>query len=171
MSVRRLKTGVLRRSIAAMGALWLAAAGCGGDAGVEFAAADALRAAAAGMQTAVGEYHAEVVAADDRREADLVEALIARIRADGNDEAALAAHAASFGEAMRQLRRDREVESARQAAAAEHAEVVEEVAAGLERLAVESLSLRDEVRRYVLAWSQVRRPAQARPTQAMEVNR
>ena len=171
MSGRRRKAGAVRRSVAVMAAAWLTAAGCGGDAGVEFAAADVLRAAAAGMQTAVGEYHAEVVAADDRREAELVEALIARIRAAGNDEAALAAHAASFGEAMRQLRRDREVEIARRAAAAEHAEVVEEVAAGLERLAFESLSLRDEVRRYVLAWSRVRGQAQARPTPAVEVNR
>ncbi len=147
------------------------AAGCGGDAGVEFAAADALRAAAAGMQTAVAEYHAEVVAADDRREAELVEALIARIRASRDDEAALAAHAASFGEAMRKLRQDRQVEDARRAAAVEHAEVVEEVAAGLERIAVESLSLRDEVRRYVRAWSQLRRQAQARENRAAEGNR
>lgn len=143
----------------------LGLAGCGGDAGVELAAGDALNAVADQMLLTVQEYHRDVSRHDDGREDATVAAFIARVQADHADASAMQTHTQSFQAALRKIRSDRETEWQRRSAAMDNVAVLREVAGGLQKLAIESLSLRDEVRRYLGTWIESRRRAQARQTQ------
>jgi hypothetical protein len=129
--------------------LLLAAAGCGGDARVELSAATAIEQVAASIAVAMEEYHREVNAADDLREDAVVRALVERIRRDHQDEKATDAHVADFHQAMRHVRQDRDTEWRRYVAAGDNLSALSEVTGGLRRLAVESMTLSDEVRRYL----------------------
>lgn len=126
--------------------------GCAADARVDLSAADALTAVAGQVQQTIQEYHGEVVRFDDSRESATVAAFVARVKADAADEASLDAHAAQFAAALVKIRADRETEWARRAAAMENVGVLREMASGLRRLALQSLSLDDEVRRYLASW-------------------
>lgn len=132
--------------------LLAAVSGCGGDARVELSAADAISVAARQMETTLQEYHQEVVSYDDAREASAVGAFVARVRTDASDSAAVDAHAAAFTTALQRIRADRETEWARRSVAVDNVGVLHEVARGLQRIGIESLSLRDEVRRYITDW-------------------
>lgn len=134
-------------------------AGCGGDARVELSAADAIRAVAVQMDQAVVEYHREVCRYDDTREAELVAAFIGRVRREKEDEAALDRHSADLARALTRVRADRETEWTRRAAAGENVKVLREIAQGLERIGLQSLSLQDEMRRYLETWMQAQRRA------------
>ncbi len=135
-------------------------AGClGGDARVELAAADSLDALAAELRLVVDEYHADLGAADDARQSDVVSAFIARVRADSSDDVATAAHAAAFESALRHLRVDREVAFERRTAAQENLNIVHDTADGLRRVGVASLSLEDEAKRYLLDFIATRQAA------------
>lgn len=135
-------------------------AGClGGDARVELAAADSLDALAAELRLVVDEYHADLGAADDARQSDVVSAFIARVRADSSDDDATAAHAAAFEAALRHLRGDREVAFERRTAAQENLNIVRDTADGLRRVGVASLSLEDEAKRYLLDFIATRQAA------------
>lgn len=136
-------------------------AGCGGDAGLELSAGDALHAAAGRMETAIREYHQEVGRQDDARESAVIAAFVSRVVGSREDEAALGGHAQAFESALKKIRADREVEGQRRSAAMENVDVIREVADGLQELAVESLTLRDEVRRYLGSWIEARRRAQS----------
>lgn len=133
--------------------------GCGGDAGMELAAGDALLAVADQMQLTVQEYHEEVVRFDDTQKDAMVAAFVARVQADHDDAAAMETSVQDFTAAMRKVRQDREVEWQRRSAAVENVAALREVARGMQKLALESLSLRDEVRRYLESWM-TRRQAQ-----------
>lgn len=126
--------------------------GCGGDAGVELAAGDALVAVADQMQSAIEEYHRDVAGQDDSREDATIAAFITRVESDHDDAAAMQTHTREFQAALRRIRDDRETEWQRRSAAMDNVTVVREVAGGLRRLALDSLSLRDEVRRYLDSW-------------------
>lgn len=136
-------------------------AGCGGDAGVELAAGDALAAVADQMQVTVQEYHRDVSRYDDSRESATVAAFVARVQSDHDDAAAMETHAGEFQAALRKIRDDRETEWQRRSDAMANVSVLREVAGGLQKLALESLSLRDEVRRYLDTWIQNQRRAAA----------
>lgn len=141
----------LQKSVVALvGVSLCAAAGCLAGARVELAAADSIGSLADGLATAVTEYHDEVETADDRREFALVSALVDRLRKDIADDQAVNAHRAQFIEAMKNVRQDRSVERQRYDAARDHVESLRETAAGLQRIAIESMSLQDELRRYLL---------------------
>ena len=140
-------------------ALVVAAVGCGGNAQVELAASDALLTVADHVRLAVDEYHAEIGRLDDEREGAVVFAFVDRVRADVADEAVVDGHVAAFRSAMGKLRGDREVEWTRHRAAIGHAAVIKEVAAGLRQMAIESLSLEDEMRRYFTSWIEASRSA------------
>ena len=127
-------------------------AGCGGDAKVDLAAADALILAASRMRTALDEYHAEIEQADDRRESDVVQAFVDRVRRDAQDTEKLDRHSDQFSAALSKIRDDRRVESRRRDAADTHVEAVQEVARGLRRIGIDSLTLQDEMRRYLKTW-------------------
>ena len=138
-----------RHAVVAACLLLLATTGCGGDARVELSAATAIEQVAASIAGAMEEYHREVTAADDRREEAVVRALVERIRRDHQDEKATDAHVADFHQAMQHLRQDRDTEWRRYVAASDNLSVLTEITSGLRRLAVESMTLSDEVRRYL----------------------
>ncbi len=152
-----------------------AVAGCGGDARVELSAADALQATAAQMRTALEEYHGEVEAHDDGRESAIVRAFVERVRRDAADETRAARHADEFEAALARVRGDRRTEWLRWTNAQTQVDAVMEVAKGLRRIGLESLSLRDEVRRYLLTWVEARAAARGgsagRPTAATGIDK
>jgi len=127
----------------------LLVAGCDGDARVELSAATALDRIASGMADALGEYHRDVAEADDRRETAVIDAFIERVRRESPDEQMTAEHAFAFREAMGRLRQDRRVEWMRFMAASDNLSTLIEVTDGLRRLAIESMTLSDEARRYL----------------------
>lgn len=135
-------------------------AGCGGDARVDLSAADGIQAAAQQMELTLREYHNEVNRYDSSRETAVIAAFVSRVRADSQNEAAVNEHAAEFGKALEKIRTDRDTEYARQAAASDNVGVLREMARGLERLGIESLTLQDEVRRYLTSWLAARQRAE-----------
>jgi len=126
-----------------------AGAGCGGDARVELSAATAIQQLTAGLAVALDEYHAEVVSADDRREDAVVDAFITRIRADHADPAATDQHVEAFRAALDRVRADRAVEWRRYHRTRDMLETLDEIRDGLQQLAIDSLTLSDELRRYL----------------------
>ena len=142
-----------------LGPVMFGAAGCGGDARLELAAADALAVTADRLETMVGEYHAEVGAHDDARETAVADAFVARVKAGAGDEQAVAEHTAQFRLALERIRQDRAVQWQRHTAATENVAVIREVADGLRRMGVESLTLSDEMRRYLSGWIEARNRA------------
>lgn len=147
--------------VACWGSVMLAAVGCGGDARVELAAADALVAAADRMQAVLDEYHAEMAAYDDSREEAVTQAFIERVKAAPADEGATASHAAQFRSALSRIRADRSVQWRRHIAGVDNIEAMREVAGGLRRLGVESLTMQDDLRRYLNSWIEARNEAKA----------
>jgi len=135
------------------------AVGCGGDARLEMSAADALLATADQMELTIQEYHGEVSAYDDSRESEVVSAFVTRVQAAPDDAVAIDSHAADFKAALRKIRTDRGTEFTRFGAALDNVDVLRELARGLQRLAIESLTLQDEMRRYLTGWIETRRRA------------
>lgn len=139
----------------------LLATGCGGDARLEFASSDALHALAREMERTVREYHTSIESQDSARETAVVDAFIARVLNDRNDEATLRTHADAFETALGKVRTDRSVEQRRYMAAMDNVSLLRETAAGLQRVAVESLTLQDEMRRYLDRWIDQQRATQS----------
>ena len=137
-----------------------AAAGCAGDARVDLATADALDSLAAAMNVTLAEYHAEIDSADSRRESAAIDAFVARVLRDAADADACAAHADDLERALAKINADRSVESSRHVAAMDNVQLLGEVGDGLRRIAVQSMALEDEARRYILslieAWQAAR---------------
>jgi hypothetical protein len=143
------------------GATFLGMPGCGGDARVEFAAADALETLAGSLDVAVREYHADLEREDDAREAAVIAAFVNRLRNSAADPAAQERHVADFTTALGRIRSDRACAGGRFNAAQDNLDTLREVTEGLRRLALESLTLRDEARRYLTALIDTRRAAPA----------
>ena len=145
-------------------AVWLAIAwspGCGGDARVELSAADSVESLADALELALQEYHADLGAVDDLHESAAIAAFVNRIREAADAPAEQDRHVADFTAALVALRADRRVEWARFTATLENIDTLREITAGLRRLAVESLTLRDEARRYIHALIELRRSQSA----------
>jgi len=126
-------------------------AGCGGDARVELAAAESIQSVAAQIEVALAEYRAEIEAADDGRERAAIDAFVARVQRDAQDQQSVEAHADQFAQALQKLGRDRRTEWSRHHAAMDNVALLREMAGGLQRLAIDSLTLKDETQRYILA--------------------
>ncbi len=144
-------TGQAVRPASRQAILWaigLFITGCGGDARVELAAADSMNAVGDAFALAVTEYHEETVRSDDARERGAVRAFAERVRRDADDEAKTEAHEEALLAALARIRADRAAEWERFRTSLDNVVVLREAAAGLRRLAVESLSLEDETRRY-----------------------
>jgi hypothetical protein len=147
-------------------AIWVIAClagGCGGDARVELSTADAIQAVAGQMERTIQEYHQEVSSYDDTRESSVVAAFVARVRQDAGDEAAVDAHAADFEAALHKIRGDRETEWLRRTAAMENVGVLREISRGVQKLAIQSLGLQDEIQRYLQGWIEAAQRAQTQP--------
>ncbi len=127
----------------------IAVAGCATGARVQFTTAQSLDALNVEVAKAVREYHAEIRAADTERRHAAVDAFAARIRASRDDGDATTQHVGQFNQALDQLQTDAEAENERLNATLDNLSLVTEAAAGLRRIAVESMTLNDEVRRYL----------------------
>ncbi len=145
---------------AALVGVALGACGCGGDARVELAAAEALDRVAGQLDAALGEYTAEVAAADRSREADAISAFVVRVQGAA-DEEEVARHMTEFNEALARLRADQWTEWQRYQASRENVAAVREVADGLRRVAIATLTVQDDVRRYLTSLIEARRAAEA----------
>jgi hypothetical protein len=135
--------------------------GCGGDARVDLTAADTLEATAAQLERGLLEYQTDVAAADDAKESQIISAFAARLRKDAADDALVERHIREFSAALVKIRQDRQAADQRLHASQDNVAAVNEVAKGLRKLAIESLTLQDEVRRYFTQMLEARRAAQA----------
>lgn len=163
---------LLRRACrACVVAVLPAAAGCWGAATMSLSAADALDAVGEQMATALHEYHAEVEAADDAKEAAAIAAFVVRLQKDAQDEGATASHTAAFTAAMARLRADRRVEWQRRAAALDNVRLLNEVTGGLRQVAIESMTLRDELGRYITDLIEARQQAAEQTSTSQNVKR
>jgi len=141
---------------------WVAIlAGCGGDARVDLTAADTLEATAVQLERGLGEYQADLSAADDAKESQIIAAFAARVKQDAADDAQVERHAQAFAAALAKIRQDRRVADQRFRAGQDNVAVLREVAKGLRKLAIETLTLQDEVRRYFHQLLEARRAAVA----------
>ncbi len=150
----------MKRSALLWAILWLAG-GCGGDARVELSAADAMQAVAGQMERTIHEYHQEVSSYDDARESSVVAAFVARVRKDAADDAAVDVHAADFQTALHKIRGDRETEWSRRTVAMENVGVLREMSRGVQKLAIQSLGLQDEMQQYLDGWIEAAHRAQS----------
>jgi hypothetical protein len=105
-----------------------------------------------------------VEAADDVREADAIAAFVARLKRDVADDAATAAHVSAFRAAMEKLRADRRVEASRHAVVLDNVRLLGEISGGVRRVALESMSLSDEVKRYLTDLLDARQAAMMNPS-------
>ncbi len=127
----------------------LAVGGCAVGTRVQITTAETLDALVGALGQAVDEYHLEVRGADVEKRRAAVDAFAARIRADHKDDEAATRHVMLFNQALDSLQHDAEAENSRHGATLENLRVVTEAAAGLRRIAIESMTLNDEVRRYL----------------------
>jgi hypothetical protein len=102
----------------------------------------------ASMTQTLAEYHADLARFDEERQREAVRAFIERVRTDVADEEATDAHAEAFRQAMQRLDAERRAAWERYTASLENVATLQEIAQGLRRLALESMSLDDDVRRY-----------------------
>ena len=139
---------------------------CGGDARVELAAADALDVAAAQLRQALAEYTNEIEQADLAREANAVKAFVSRLQTDADKPDAIQVHIDKFTQALGALRADTRVEWGRYHTAVDNLGAVEEISGSLRRVAVETLTVSDEVRRYLASLLEARRRARSTQQEA-----
>jgi hypothetical protein len=126
--------------------------GCTGTATTALSAGDALDRLADQMGTAIDEYHEEVAAGDDSRESEVSAAFVSRVIKNANNAGELKNDQAQFLAALSKIRSDRETEWDRRNAAKDNVAALREVSKGLRRVALDSLSLNDEMRRYLTGW-------------------
>ncbi len=123
--------------------------GCASAPHVQLSAADSMELLASSLVTAIDEYRHDIRQLDDQRRKTVVDAFVVRVRKDHQDEEALAAHIAAFTAALDRIEADRRAASDRRQAAVENLETLKEIADSLRRVAMESMNLDDEARRYL----------------------
>jgi len=116
---------------------------------LQLSAADSMDLLAASLQTSLDEYRDDVNDFDEERRIAVIDAFVARVRADHDKEDQLAAHAVAFSVALNRIEEDREAEWARRTTALENIETLSEIADGLRRSAVESMKLDEQARQYL----------------------
>ena len=122
--------------------------GCAGDARVELTAADSVEMLGTSMTQTLAEYNADLARFDEERQRAAVQAFIERVRTDITDNEATDADAEAFRRALQHLDVDRQAAWERDAASLDNVATLREIAQGLRRLALESMSLDDDVKRY-----------------------
>lgn len=133
-------------------AMWLVlnvlSGGCAGGGRVELTAADSVEMLGASMTQTLAEYHADLARFDSERQRAAVQAFIERIRRDIDDDTATQSHAEAFQQALQRLDADRQTALERYTASLDNVATLHEIAVGLRRLSLDSMSLDDDVRRY-----------------------
>ena len=122
--------------------------GCVGDGRTTLSAMDSVDVLGDALAGALGEYHDDLERLDDEREQAVIDAFVVRVRRDVAGGVSDEADAAAFRSALAQIRADRRVALERYLASRENLAAIREVTSGLRRLALESMSLQDETRRY-----------------------
>ena len=160
--MRRHDSGTAARLTIALTA-WAAAicSGCVVGGRTNLAAADTIDVVVESLAQSLGEYHEEIAAADEARRRRAVDALIARIKADGENEERSAVHRAAFIEVLQRLGHDEHIEWQRYTTALDHLTILRKIGDGLRRMARESASLDDEFRRHLM--SLFKRASRGRP--------
>ena len=127
---------------------------------------------ATSLATAIDEYRHDLEQLDDQRRKAVVDAFVIRVRNNAQDEDALAAHTAAFNIALDRMEADRRAASDRRQAAVENLETLQEIADGLRRLAIESMSLDNDARRFLeSALIQVRHAEQSEASPGQDARR
>ena len=139
----------IQRPLGIACAALLGLAGCAAGARLQLSAADSLHAIMTSVQLAATEYHDEIRSADALRRQWAIDAFVQRLRDDHDDQQAAAEHVARFNLALDRLLQDGETESARYLAAMQNIRTLAEIGDGLKRHALQSLTLDDELRRYI----------------------
>lgn len=127
--------------------------GClGGDARVEIATANLIDVATDSFAGALAEYHQEILAADAKREQEVIQAFTTRLAQseDGPlDPVVIENHKQDFARALTKLRADTETEWQRHMILTANLKTLQDAATTMRKLAVDSLSLEDETKRYL----------------------
>ncbi len=144
-------------------AILIAPCGCAGDARVELAAADSIDTLTTSLGAVLTEYHADLERSDDARERAAVFAFVERLRTDIADQGKTDAHTNDFLHALERVQADRRVGWQRYTASIDNVSTLRGVADGLRKLAIESLSLKDEAKRYFGELLELRRARRAEP--------
>ena len=128
-------------------------ASCVGGARVELADADVLDELRSSLATAMNEMHADILLGDTWRERSITDALVKRlVTEDENVDADSAnGHKQDFLQALARIREDRQTQWARLLATRDNLLLIGEVSDGLRRLAIDTMSLEDEARRYLMS--------------------
>jgi hypothetical protein len=126
----------------------VACGGCCGNARVELSSADSIEGLADALAEALMEYHRDLTEVDEARRRAVANAFVARVLADAADASRAEEHTAAFLQAQERIRADWQVEWQRYTAAMKNVDTLGEVASGLRRLAIESESFGEEIRRY-----------------------
>lgn len=128
---------------------------CVGGARVELAAADVLDQLRSSLATAMNEMHADILLGDTWREQAITNALVRRLVPGDGDEGSAAdsanGHKQDFLQALARIREDRQTQWARLIATRDNLLLIGEVSEGLRRLAIDTMSLEDEARRYLMS--------------------
>ena len=122
--------------------------GCAGDGRTTLSAMDSVDVLGDALAGALVEYHDDLERLDDERERAVIDAFVERVRRNVAGGVSDEADAAAFRSALAQIRADRRVALERYLASWENLATIREVTRGLRRLALESMSLQDETRRY-----------------------
>jgi hypothetical protein len=129
--------------------------GCtGGDAALEIKTADVMQAGTGEVREALREFKADLDAADDAREIMLIMSFVQLVKRDSDDDAAVAKYVEQFSKSLAKMRRFREASRERFQAAVDSLDTMDEVADGLQKFAIDSLTLQDEYRRYFTSWAE-----------------
>ncbi len=125
------------------------ASGCAIQARVQLSAAETLEALATQTSLAVNEYHLEIRESDRQRRLAAVDAFVARLTADRDDDIATAQHTEKLNQALDALRTDADVEYARHRAAEQNLRIIRETATGLRNLGLQSMKVSDTMRTFL----------------------
>lgn len=131
--------------------------GCIAAPHVQLSAADSMELIASALNTTIEEYRQDLDELDTQRRKAVVEAFIARVKADQMDDDALNLHGASFAAALDRIDADRQTALERRRVVIENLATLREVAGGLRKVAIESMNLDDEARRYLGGVLQMRK--------------
>lgn len=120
--------------------------GCSTDGRTTLSAMDSVDVLGDALAGALVEYHDDLERLDDERERAVIDAFVERVRR--NVAGGVSDEAEAFRSALAQIRADRRVALERYLVSWDNLATIREVTRGLRRLALESMSLQDETRRY-----------------------
>ena len=123
--------------------------GCASSPRVQLSAADSLDLLASSLVSSINEFKVDLEQLDRQRRKAIVDAFVTRVRTDHENPYALESHTVAFTDALNRLEADRQTACDRRQTALDNVGTLQEIADSLRRIAVESMNLDDEARRYL----------------------